>query len=251
MQPLTSHLKQAAFVVSLAVVVFTTTAHADSVISGALTVTSISSSQEDSNDGGYYVGPYTVTLNGVPNLAVFCLTGNKLENMGTVYTGTTYSPAQTVPVSAPTTAQDVEEAAFLASYALYDAGTAASQLHNTAWRVTNIFIPVQLSIWEIMGTLGTNLAEYNANSLASGVTGFVALAGQQNYTSTAMLNFLNNVSVFVPGSTGAKVNGAWNTSQSFVTVACNNWGTSTPEPGTMVLFGAGVLLVGLSRMRKH
>jgi hypothetical protein len=205
----------AAFACALALLLAAIPAHANTLLLG-------------SNPGQVYnginVGPYPVTLDSVSGYA-FCITESLTAVWGTSYGGTVVSP----------TTRAQEEAAFLASYALYD-GLPGSN--------SSLEGPISYAIWEIMTpTLTSSLP----SSVVLAAEPFVSMA---NYAYTAGLitpAFLTSVKIFVPTDP---------TIQSFV-MAVNNSTTltmdhlATPEPSTVLLFGAGLLLVGMSRYRRH
>ena len=86
---------------------------------------------------GIAVGPYLASLNGAPDLSVFCLDLH-------ISTGVHYTGGLTTPST-----EAEEEAAFLASYSLYLG--APSSLPTM---VNNVEGPISLAIWQLMGTLG-------------------------------------------------------------------------------------------------
>ena len=99
--------------------------------------------------------------------------------------------------------------------------------------------PIQMAIWEIMGTKPylPNTTTQEADDLNKLTANFVSDA-ETMYTGYSY----SNVQVFILGGT-SKCSG-----QDFISVSTL---TPTPEPGTMVLFGAGALLMGLGCVRKR
>src|ERR1035437_9822688 len=91
------------------------------------------------NYEGIVVGPYLASLDGGPDLSVFCLDLHLETYVNTTYMGNLTTPS--------TPAED--EAAFLASYSLYLG--APSSLPAM---VNNVEGPVSQAIWQLMGTLG-------------------------------------------------------------------------------------------------
>jgi hypothetical protein len=184
---------------------------------------------------GQYVGPYTMNISPSPgSLLAFCLDGNQYFNPTT---GILASP--TASVSTTLTTEREDEVAFLAAYSLNTDPT------HTA--VATVEGPVQFAIWSIMSTLPTGVlvdVNNNKNALAL-VTQAVAFYNQ--YKNTSYLNpavagsFMNGVRFWTPD--GSAANGLPNGNQRFVTV--------TPEPGTVVFLGTGVLLLALSRIRRR
>jgi hypothetical protein len=212
------------------------------------------------------VGPYagvltdTYTNKTSPNYLFFCLTGNngiQSSEPGTV---------NSVPNSTLASQTQLDEAAFLASYMLTEVAKddmtltstdgvnitfSANGSTSTAQFISSVLGPIQDAIWYIMKTLpsGDNWTyptAPNPTVLADigdpAIFSFVILA-QNNYK-----NYLyNNVQVFSANST-CNPNGDSLCGQNFISVDTL---TPVPEPGTMVLFGAGVLLMGLGCARRR
>lgn len=196
------------------------------------------------------VGPYAgvLTINGVqqPNYLYFCLTGN--QSLNSTETGTEAN----VPMSTLATTQQLEEAAFLASLTLTDAAldhitltsTNGSTINFTAngstttgQFISSVLGPIQDAIWYVMGTLpsgDTPTTILKDPAISSLVT--LAQNSYMNYT-------YSNVQVFTPNNYPNCGSG-----QAFISV---NTLPSVPEPGTMVLFGAGALLMGLGCARRR
>ena len=167
------------------------------------------------------VGPYPVTLDSVPAL-VFCLNDDKTASWGGSYTGTVHTP--NTPAE--------EEAAFLASYALFKGAPS-----STAATVNTVEGPISMAIWQIMGTLGTTPPDPAAQQ-------YVNLAQYAFSAGLITQNFLNSVFVFVPTDTSI---------QRFISAVSMPAMdiAATPEPGTMLLFATGILLVGLGRYHRR
>ena len=189
-------------------------------------------------------GPYPGTLTDTttstvsPNSLFFCLTGNK--SLNTTETGTEAAP------STPA----LEEAAFLASLMLTDAvadsvtvGTTGSgsgkyvTLTGTGGNISNfktLLGPIQTAIWYVMGTLPSGDNWTTVSSITDTATKNLVTEAQADYTRYSY----SNVQVFTTTSGG----------QNFISV--DSLSSSVPEPGTMVLFGAGALLMGLGCSRR-
>jgi hypothetical protein len=228
---------------------FCTTLSADSAV--FVLGNSNSSTQDYSPGGGGTVpaGPYAGTLTNSSITLFFCLDGNLSANWDTPYNGT----------DAPPSGQAQEEAAFLASLMLYEAAqdgiTVASNGTNESLTTTGsmsiaTFVntvegPISMAIWQIMGSLPTQ----------DGITGndpaaapFVALAQAawtnllQYPSNPLMVAFNSKVMVFAPASS----------TQSFVAAYSDSAliSAATPEPGTMLLFGTGALLIALGCARR-
>jgi hypothetical protein len=174
------------------------------------------------------VGPYSGTL--IVNSVVtsyslfFCMDGNLGATFNT-------NPAYSGTVHVPNT-QAEEEAAFLASWSL-----AKGAPSGNANIVNTVEGPISFAIWQIMGTLGTLKPDPAAQS-------YILTA--QNAFSSGKLTpaYLNSVLVFVPND---------NTKQRFITAVRNDVlvNGAVPEPGTLLYFGAGLLLIAASRLKKR
>jgi hypothetical protein len=166
---------------------------------------------------GVAVGPYLATLNGEPNLPVFCMDLHVDTYVGTTYTGS---------LSTPTT-QAEEEAAFLASYSLYLGAPGSDQT-----TINDVEGPIAMAIWQLMGTLGTTQADPAAAP-------YILLAQSAYSNHLIPASFLNNVTIWTPDQPGS--------SQRFITAVPDDSTitSATPEPGTAVFLGSGVVLLAL------
>jgi hypothetical protein len=184
------------------------------------------------------VGPYAGTLGGSSITLFFCLDGSLSSNWDTSYNGNDSAPSGT----------DEEEAAFLASLFLSDAAADGITLDTypsngdesltetgpgLSTFVNTVQGPITMAIWEVMGSLPNDSPYYIMNPDPA-AAGFVSMA-QLNYSSFA--TSLDADVVFVPGTDN----------QSFVGAAIE---VAVPEPGTLVLFGAGALLLALGTVRR-
>lgn len=157
----------------------------------------------------------------------------------------------------------MEEAAFLASLMMYEAkqdgiklghsGTGGNPtLTQTATMTVGEFVsqvegPISYAVWQIMGTLG-NLAQ-DPNAQPHVAEAQAAWTNVLQYSSSPlMMTFNSSVIVF------SRVNGSPNynsPSQRFITAFYDNdLIEAAPEPGTMVLFGTGVLPMALRCARR-
>jgi hypothetical protein len=165
-------------------------------------------------------GPYPgqLTGDGASNaLLYYCLDENLTAVYGTSYTGTVHTPN--------TVAED--EVAFLAAYSL---------THGSPGNVA-VDGAISMAIWQIMGTLGIPTDPAAAQ--------YLTLAQNAYANGQITAAFLANFQVFVPTQGGV---------QRFITVVATQvpgGQQNTPEPATYVLFGAGLMGIGIGkRLRK-
>jgi hypothetical protein len=200
------------------------------------------------------VGPYSGQFDKTTNVSdgyyytgvLFCLDANVVWN-GSAQGG--YGTlAQAVASNDPnakigtrTLSQAEEEAAFLSSYAMQHGALPASG--NTPAQVTALDGPVQYAIWTIMGSLLQNTVTgrgpYTTPDPTKTQT-LIDLADKAYAQNWLTPKFLNDVLIWTPNSA--------NTSQRFITYETNPQ-YFTPEPGTMIFMGTGVLLIALGRIR--
>jgi hypothetical protein len=172
---------------------------------------------------GIAVGPYLGSLDGGPDLPVFCLDLHLETYVNTTYAGSLYKPST----------QAEEEAAFLASYSLYLGAPGTDPA-----MVNNVEGPISLAIWQLMGTLEATKPDPAAQP-------YVQLA-QSAYSQGRIPEvFLDKVSIWTPAEPGS--------SQRFITAVRDDSMIegAVPEPGTAVFFGIGVLLLALGYQRKR
>jgi hypothetical protein len=182
------------------------------------------------------VGPYTDLFSnyfgtGQATLQAFCLDLNVTISEGPVYPGTLYTLDSLDTVAANMSLQQAEEVSFLASYALYLGAPDASLVQSVEG-------PIQMAIWQIMGTLGATPPDTSAAA--------------ETYVSTAQAAYLagliqplNNFAIWAANPAGS--------AQRFVIAVQDDAliRSAVPEPGTMVFLGTGVLLMALSRIRRR
>jgi hypothetical protein len=178
---------------------------------------------------GQNVGPYSVTLDGT-NYYAFCITESLTATWNTSYGGTVETAANT------TLSRAQEEAAFLASYALYDGLPGVNNTTNT-----NLDGAISFAIWEIMTP--SSIPTMPASAITAAAP-FVSLANSAYTSGVINAAFLSQIKIFVPTNPAI---------QSFVMAVSDTPmdKAATPEPGTMVMLGAGLLLVGFSRYKRR
>jgi hypothetical protein len=201
------------------------------------------------------VGPYAgvLTINGQQssNYLYFCLTGDQYVDQKEI--GTEAS----LPTSTLATQQQLEEAAFLASYTLTEATLDHFTLNSTNGVnitftkngsmskdqfISSVLGPIQDAIWYVMGTLPSG--DSGDTTKAVNILNDPAISNLVTLAQTSYMNYsYNNVQVFTFVPTQGQPTG-----QSFISVSTLS---SVPEPGTMVLFGGGALLMGLGCMRRR
>jgi len=159
-------------------------------------------------------GPYQATVDATRNLLIYCMDLHIATPLGQVFSGY---------LTHPQTANE-EEAAFLAAYSL-----TLGAPDGSATAVQSYEGPISMAIWQLMGTLGTTKQDANAQP-------FVLMA-QNAYTSGKITPaFLSTMYIWNPSTAGAE--------QRFLF-------SQTPEPGTMVFLGSGLVLVAFSRIRRR
>jgi hypothetical protein len=204
---------------TLAVLLFCPASRANTT----LEITSVYSwSYIDTNGDSTVPGPYAVSLNGAQNLLVFCLDLHIDTPVGTTFDGYLTHPS--------TPAED--EAAFLAAYSL-TLGAPSANLTV----VQNYEGPISMAIWQLMGTLTQNGQSTPADPAAQH---FIDLATTAYNSGQITSSFLSSVNIWNPGTPGSG-----STAEQRFIVA------TTPEPGTVVILGSGLLLIALSRIRRH
>ena len=199
---------------------------------------------------GPYAGTLTNNVTGAvsPDYAFFCLTGNQYYQQPEYGNDGPANVAQANSSNNLLTVTEQEEAAFLVSVMLTDqaankvtltpSGSGASKyLVATGTNVPAFEAalgPIQLAIWYVTKTLpgALNWDVTNVGSITDSATYNLVVAAQSAATN---LWFDSGLQVFAYGADSG--------GQNFI-------GVPAPEPGTMVLFGAGVLLMGLGSSRK-
>jgi hypothetical protein len=169
---------------------------------------------------GENVGPYQGTLTGSNAINFFCMDFTLTANFGVSYPGTVVSP----------TTQQEDEAAFLASYSLYEGAPSSTQSE-----VNSVEGPISFAIWQIMGTLGNTSRDPAAQQYVQ----TAQYAYSHNFIPQA---YLSSVLIFQPNN---------NSVQRFITAIPDNamvasvLSSAVPEPGTTFLIGGALVLLAL------
>jgi hypothetical protein len=214
-------------VITLTILLLCPGLHANTLISLSIT----------SNPYGVY-GPYYATIGTTPNLAIFCEDGDKgvpTQGYLTKFKDFAQHWTDTNPATGLANQEREEEAILLASWAM--------AVPN---KTQAVLIPYQLAIWSVMGSLGGYTGAYNGDTTAQGykASAIAAVGDQVKYGINSA--FMSTVEIFTPASWVYDVNGnitTIGTDQRFIVF--------TPEPGTIVLLGTGVLLLALGRIRRR
>jgi hypothetical protein len=182
---------------------------------------------QGTNTNGEDVYPYYASANGGASFSLMCLSFDNSMSVGESWTAT----VETIS----TTAQ--EEAAWL----LNDAETAVKG-NNTALQIAD-----QWAAWELFSTNAAN----NANPPAGAAT---QLADAKADYASEPLSFYENFVLYAPEA-GSQTPG-YGTPQTFIGDApasqTFNDNAPTPEPGSLILLGTGLLgLAAFMFRRKH
>lgn len=181
------------------------------------------------NDGSFYVLPYQVTIDGTTQL-VTCIDFLDDVNSGDVW-----------QANLLTTAQAAASGFFGA------AGTLAAY-ERTAWLSVQPYtntdqqIGLQHAIWNVFSSVSSTPATVSYAASADSA----AASGYANFDFSGF-RFIQEVGAFA-GGTSSKQTLVFGTSPNsplspLVTTA------TAPEPGTLVLIGAGLVLIGLGRRK--
>jgi hypothetical protein len=174
-------------------------------------------SHDGVNDGSYYVGPYSLSINNGPNIAGVCI-----DPFHDAYPGDHWS-ANLTPLSAAASAVPGLSNTYLGNAGLkqYEEQAYLFSLITTPGVTHDHRISIQHAIWNIMDP------------------GFVSDASDQKYLDLASANFESiNPNYFTIVS---DVNDDY---QEFMI-------SSAPEPATFALMGLAAIGLGLTRLRKR
>ena len=175
------------------------------------------------------VGPYLATLDDVANIPVFCLDENRNTQVGTEYSGYFNHPVDQLDTSGQVVGERQEEAAFLAAYAL--------NLRSPNLPLIDLGGPVSIAIWQLMGT---QLSPPTGQGAVGLVNYYINMAKVAKADGSITPQFLSTVYIWKSVNWG---NPEETPPQRFLIV--------TPEPGTLVFLGTGLMLMALSRIRRR
>lgn len=146
----------------------------------------------------------------------FCIDYLKTANWNTTYQGSSYGVGDVIPNK---TLEQLLEAAYLANK-LYGLGGSNAN--------TNLYQgPISFAVWQIMDPIPGHVPIDPAAQQYVQEAQHAFAMGQLHVQDFA------NIKIFVPNNTS---------SQDFMTVTAG-----TPEPGTILLFGGGLLLIALGK----
>jgi hypothetical protein len=221
--------------------------------------------------GSEYVGPYPGSI--IPDTPqtdslivaavgpVFCLDADQTNYFGGTYYGVQESLAE-ANIAAGGSNQDVEEAAFLASLMMYDAqqegidvtwNGSGSGLTLYQTQVGNVSVgefvsqvegPISFAIWQIMGTLGNLSTDPNAQFYVAQAQAAYSKV-LKNSSDPIVAAFNAEVMVFIPDGSSA---GTQRFLSADLDIALMD--EAAPEPGTLVMFGTGLVLMALGCARR-
>jgi hypothetical protein len=214
---------------------------------------------------GPYAGTLTTNATGAlsPNSVFFCLTGNQYYQQPEYGNDGPANKLQSGGSNNLLTVQEQEEAAFLVSVFLTDkaadgvtltvngkGGNGSGEYLSASGTDVSDFEkalgPIQLAIWYVAQTLPSSLTctvgpsctyQWNYTSVSSITDSAVSYLVQEaiNAAKNPTQWYDTTLQVFAYGTDSG--------GQNFIS-------TAAPEPGTMVLFGTGGLLIALGSARK-
>ena len=174
---------------------------------------------------GVYVGPYTATINGTPT-QVICDDYSHDSYIGESWTAnvSSFPSLSDVRFTSGNETQNYDEAAYLANI-LFDVSSNKSEADALQYAIWYIFDPV-----DVQNAVG-NRSFFSDATDVNGVAYWLNDASAQTFTAGEFSNIL----FYTPASGGNP--------QEFI--------VRTPEPGTVLLLGLGLVGVFLFKRRLH
>lgn len=176
---------------------------------------------------GVYVGAYTATINGVSTLVV-CDDYSDESYIGETWTASITSLSSLTGTKWGNNTQGYDEMAWLV--------TQMFSTHNQ-----NTIAQIQFAIWDVFN--GSAFSALSGSTLAGAQSWLTQAENQTFYAGE-----FGNIGIYTPNTQFPILcsgNSCANTPpQEFLTV------TQTPEPGTFVLFGSGLAVLGFMMRRK-
>jgi hypothetical protein len=185
---------------------------------------------------GVYVGPYGGTLTADGGVTYdttgyfFCLDEKATNYFGQSYSGNVTTLDSNSPAN-------VQEAALLASYML---AVKDKTPDTTAAEFRNFEGAISFAVWEIMGNIGSGFSTDPAAQL------YIDWAKSMKAANLIPTELLARTYLFTPTGSDAGT-------QRFIGAVRDNsfFDSKAPEPGTLAMLGAGLLLVGMGAARRR
>ncbi len=176
------------------------------------------------------VGPYPGSLTDSNAVSFFCMDLQLASTFGASYPGTRALPVTAVE----------KEVAFLAAYSLW---SAANTSHADV--VAQLEGPVSFAIWELTGSLGPDAPDPAAQPL-------IAMAQAAYARGLITTTFLADTVVFSPTDTSVqRFMGVVYNAPAVEAVMSGLQSSATPEPGSWILLGLGLVPLGARRLARR
>ena len=178
---------------------------------------------------GEAVGPYPGSLTDSNAVSFFCMDLQLASTFGSSYPGISALPVTAVE----------KEVAFLAAYSLW---SAANTQHADV--VSRLDGPVSFAIWELTGSLGADAPDPSAQPL-------IDLAQAAYARGLITTTFLADTVVFSPTDTSVqRFVGVLYNAPAVETVLSGLQSSATPEPGSWILLGLGLVPLGVLKLAR-